>query len=93
MIKETRANCNSNMAAAVGRYSRCLSRFASVNRLLKQTPAVTCVRLVTRKHFEPKWSGISQKHVFYAYTQYVCDFVFVQLMFYIFLFNFNTVGH
>ena len=51
-IKETRASGNSNMAAAIGRFSRCFGRFAGPNRLLKQTPAVACVRLVNRKHFK-----------------------------------------
>ncbi|CAB4034726.1 NADH dehydrogenase [ubiquinone] iron-sulfur 2, mitochondrial, partial [Paramuricea clavata] len=36
------------MAAAIGRFSRCFSRFARPNRLLRRTPAVTCVRTLKR---------------------------------------------
>ena len=47
------------MAFAIRRISRLLTRFASSHRVLKQTPAVTCIRFVTRKHSAQEYYGIS----------------------------------
>ena len=47
------------MASAVGRVSRLFSRFSSPHRVLKRTPAVTCVRFVTRNHCAQENCGIS----------------------------------
>ena len=47
------------MAFAIRTISRSLTRFASSHRVVKQTPAVTCIRFVTRKHSAQEYYGIS----------------------------------